>query len=229
MPNEFTDMSVNIGTATSPILSVPCICPHCGFSMAPNKITHAVATHVSVTTYLLLILKANCCSKTFYAVYTKGYNAGDKEYKYSTHFPKQMPKVLPRELSFSPRFIALHAQAHTAELHGHFELAGSGYRNAIEVLIKDFAVTKMGEPENKVAAKSLREAIESYLPGDALKNGADMVRYLGNDSTHYQQKHDGLSFSILKDYVEIFITRISSEIKMLEPPIQMPRNQEPQS
>jgi len=219
MSKRFTSISFEIVKGSAARVSVPCVCPHCGFSMAPSVVSHATASARGIS-YLFLVLLPNCCETAFYAVFTK---QGTASYSYSTHYPNQAPLVLPESLEFSQRFIDLYAQAHTAEINGHIELAGSGYRNALEVLIKDFAITKLKKAESEVVGKKLWRVIEDYLPFDSLKNSADMVRILGNDYTHYQRRYNELEFELLKRYMLIFIDRIDAEILMLEPPIPLAR------
>ena len=51
------------------------------------------------------------------------------------------------------------------------------------------------------------------------KNVADVVRILGNDTTHYEKKYEEIDFSVLKQYLDIFINLIDVEIKMKNPPV----------
>lgn len=67
--------------------------------------------------------------------------------------------------------------------------------------------------------KHLDEAIEEFLPNYKYKNVADVVRILGNDTTHYEKKYEEIDFSVLKQYLDIFIEVIDVEIKMKNPPV----------
>ena len=42
---------------------------------------------------------------------------------------------------------------------------------------------------------------------------ADVVRILGNDNTHYERDYENIDFSILKQYLNIFIEMIEVQIK----------------
>jgi len=177
MSNKFAKIKLKLNSSQDEICDVPCICPHCGAIMAPQHIVNGAASHAGIL-YMLAIFVPNCCEKPFYVVYTRP--NGSNKSKYTTHYPNKTPVVLPESLSFSPRFVEYYAQSNTAEQNGHLELASCGYRNALEMLVKDFAVIKLGESAESVSKKTLVQAIESYLPQPNLKNGADIVRILGN-------------------------------------------------
>ena len=113
----------------------------------------------------------------------------------------------------------MYHEASKAEFDGNLDLAGCGYRNAMEILIKDYAINCLGEEKNKVVKKHLDEAIEEFLPNYKYKNVADVVRILGNDTTHYEKKYEEIDFSVLKQYLDIFIEVIDVEIKMKNPPV----------
>ena len=108
-------------------------------------------------------------------------------------------------------------QSFDAEQNSYFELAGSGYRNAIEVLIKDFAIQELKAPEKEVCKKSLSQAIEAYLPNINASVSADVTRVLGNDYTHYERRYEDVDFHVLKRYLQIFINSIDCEYLISHP------------
>ena len=96
-------------------------------------------------------------------------------------------------------------------------MAGSGYRNALEVLIKDFAINELGKPTAEVCKKKLAQAIEAYMPNIRLAQSADVIRVLGNDYTHYERRYDDIDFAILKQYIQIFLNSIDCEYLIRHP------------
>ncbi|MEK0405122.1 hypothetical protein WNX62_16005, partial [Lactiplantibacillus plantarum] len=59
----------------------------------------------------------------------------------------QTPKIkeadFPQQISdISPRFVSVYTQSFKAERIGLAELAGMGYRKALEMLVKDYAIHK---------------------------------------------------------------------------------------
>lgn len=134
-------------------------------------------------------------------------------------YPHLKPTILPENIrELSPRFVNLYEQSYTAEQNGHTELAGSGYRNSIEILIKDFAIKKLDAPEKNVCKMDLYTSIGTYLKEVNIDtSAADVIRVLGNDYTHYQRKYDGIDFIVVKRYLEIFIQQIETKLLLMEP------------
>ena len=112
----------------------------------------------------------------------------------------------------------LYEQSYTAEQNGHIELAGCGYRNAMEVLIKDFAIQKLNASEKEVCKMKLYDAIGTYLNEVNIDtSAADVIRVLGNDYTHYQRHYDDIDFIVVKKYLEIFLQQIETKLLLMEP------------
>lgn len=200
----------------------PVMCPHCGTASAPH---FTLAKEVPYTPEIILICtwRQNCCDKHTFTIHrVTTYRGGIGSGEYIFRYPNVIADALPESLCFSTRFIKLYNQAHTAEQSNHLELAGSGYRNALEVLIKDYAIEKLKNPREEVVKKKLHQAIEAYVPTVNLKNCGDVIRILGNDYTHYQRNYESVGFDRFKSYVRIFIEVINTQILMLEPIIELP-------
>lgn len=194
---------------------IPIICPHCNYSIQPIIIDHRLLSYASNANLLVIVYKGNCCQSPFYATY----KYSDKSTELLDVFPRLKPTLLPQNIiDLSPRFVDLYNQSYTAEQNGHIELSGSGYRNAIEVLIKDFAINKLGADTSKVCKMDLYTAISTYLKEVNIDtSAADVVRVLGNDYTHYERKYDGIDFIVVKKYLEIFIQQIETKLLLMEP------------
>lgn len=118
----------------------------------------------------------------------------------------------------SPRFIAMYNQAYRAEQAGDIELAAVGYRQALECMVKDYAIAELGKSHEEVASKSLYNAIVEYLETD-LVSTADVIRILGNDYAHYERRHMEVDFPILKRYMGIFIQLLETKLLIAHPPV----------
>lgn len=99
------------------------------------------------------------------------------------------------------------------------DLAGMGYRKSLEYLVKDYAITELKKPEQEVSKKKLYNAIEEYLPNNMLINAADVVRILGNDKTHFQEKFQEYDVEVIKEYLDILIDQITILLKLSHPPV----------
>ena len=91
--------------------------------------------------------------------------------------------------------------------------------NVLEVLIKDYAINVLGEKKDDVKKYKLYKAIEVYLKDVDMSKCADVVRILGNDNTHYERDYENIDFSILKQYLNIFIEMLEVQIKVKNPPV----------
>ncbi|MSA02943.1 DUF4145 domain-containing protein [Lactonifactor sp. BIOML-A3] len=124
--------------------------------------------------------------------------------------------------NISERFINMYNQSLQAEFVENIELAAIGYRSALEILVKDFAVIELNKTHDEVVKKSLCSAIGEYLAQPELVQTADVIRILGNDYTHYQRKYPEHDFTLLKGYMEIFIKQIEVQYMVKHPPVARP-------
>ncbi len=197
---------------------VPIKCPYCDTVIEPHPIHCAGLNYTDTSNVYITTFRGNCCSKVFFTTHEIDKTSKKGTFLYVYPFTKSRRFTNAVQI-ISPRFIQLYNQAFFAEKHNFFELAGSGYRSATEVLIKDYAINILKEPYNKVVKKTLYEAIGAYLPSIKLSTSADVVRVIGNDYTHYERKYKDVDFDILKQYLEIFIQAIITEYLINNPVI----------
>lgn len=222
--NKITSLKIKVSNTEFSIV-VPTLCPYCGFSVLPTY-RQGVTASYGGKWLVLSVFDVQCCNKNFFTTHvtTNTYATNAYHTDFLCSYPNMIAKNLPDAVTeLSPRFVSLYNQSYTAECNGHIELAGSGYRNAIEVLIKDYAIKTQGKTVNEVGKKPLAKSIEEYLPTISLKNCADMIRFLGNDYTHYVSKYEGIEFEQLKRYLEFFVYAIDADMSMAEPIIETNR------
>ena len=116
-------------------------------------------------------------------------------------------------------FIDMYNQALQSEFNKNLELAAIGYRSALEILVKDYAIKELGQNPKEVISKKLCPAIGAYLNQEDLVKTADVVRILGNDYTHYERKYPQHDFELLKGYMEIFLKQIEVQYMIKHPPV----------
>lgn len=192
-------------------------CPYCNISTDATRVGIKPFT---IKNGLIADVTFNCtsCDKVFHVSYVK-LNDENMFNPYSVY-----PNFQGREFSdeiknISPRFVKLYNQTYKAEYDNNLELAGCGYRNALEVLIKDFAINVLKEKKEEVVKIKLYGAIEKYLSDVDMSKCADVVRILGNDNTHYERDYENIDFKVLKQYLNIFIEMIEVQIKIKNPPV----------
>lgn len=194
----------------------PIECPHCGAYIEPSLRFITSYNYRGAKHIYLCVYKGNCCSRDFFVLYDVVKPNGTL----LSFFPNSISPTLPDCIhKISPRFVEMYNQCFSAEQKGHLELAGSGYRNAIELLVKDYAINELGYKKEEVVKKKLAASIKAYLPSIDLKQSADIIRILGNDYTHYEQLYAEDTFAILKQYLEIFIKSIETAYLIKHPKI----------
>lgn len=192
-------------------------CPYCNISTDATRVEIKPFTIenglIADVTY-----KCTSCDKVFHVSYVK--LNGENMFNPYSVYPNFQGREFSDEIkNISPRFVKLYNQAYKAEYDNNLELAGCGYRNALEVLIKDFAINVLKEKKEDVVRIKLYGAIEKYLSDIDMSKCADVVRILGNDNTHYERDYENIDFKVLKQYLNIFIEMIEVQIKIKNPPV----------
>lgn len=196
--------------------NIPITCPYCGAFVQPSQKQAVGVAYNDSSSIILVSFMVTCCNKLFFSTFQKYQSKNEADLLYT--YPLYQLDNLPESIhEISPRFVELYKQANYAESMNFFELAGTGYRNALEVLIKDYAINELKEDRSDVITKKLYKSIELYLPNIKLSNSADVIRVLGNDNTHYERKYENIDFDILKQYLKIFINAIETEYLIAHP------------
>lgn len=197
----------------------PITCPHCavntdsscvhGFSCIDDPQNEKISL-------IIFIWRCTVCKK----IYVSLHYCDDKQ----TSFVGMLPQIVNSFSDnlfekYSPRFVELYNQALHAESTGDFNLAAVGFRSALEILIKDYAINCLHENPDIISSKTLFNVISEYLDTSELIKSADVIRILGNDHTHYKKEYPQHDFSLLKEYMTIFIAQIRAKLLLADPPV----------
>lgn len=177
------------------------------------------------STFFVVAQQCTCCNKLFAGLYMIENGIPGTLGSYPTAM--EVNDVDPILAQCSPHFAELYKQANACYTRGFYDLAGMGFRAALECLVKDFAIKCKGISPDEAAKAGLSEAIKNYLGKDALINAADVVRYLGNDYTHYQRKYEDYDIDTLLDYMNVLCSLLIVQIKALNPPLRRPSKNPP--
>lgn len=109
----------------------------------------------------------------------------------------------------SSRFVEVYHQAECAENSGLFEICGMGYRKAVEVLIKDYAIWKYPDEIEKIKRMLLAQCIEKYIVDNNIKTLASGCAWIGNDESHYEKKHLERDVNDLKLFIHALVQFIN--------------------
>ncbi len=195
----------------------PQYCPICGIGQG-GIFKEGKFFGASGVTYWFATFECTECHKIYGLIFDT--NKTKKQAKFRAFHPTVEPTYDDDVLgACSPRFISLYRQALMSEYHGHYDVAAIGYRAALEVLIKDYAVEELGESHKKMGDIGLAKAIKLYLDsGEAA--AADVVRLLGNDYAHYLQEYPDIDFSVIKEYMDMFVAQVRMKLRLAHPPTQ---------
>lgn len=204
---------IEVGRLTLEINNHADTCNHCNHSMMAELITiNLVGDPDERGTILELVYRCtrNTCSKLFISSYQRTCSQGKKmikEFNFQSSIPisASKPEVPSEVVSISPSFNEIYLQAHLAENYGLSEVAGVGYRKALEFLIKDYCIYKNDEKKENIKALQLAKVIGQYVEDVNIKACAKRAVWLGNDETHYIKKWENKDISDLKVLIKLTV------------------------
>jgi hypothetical protein len=199
----------------------PNICPHCHVVNKPSR-RYCDETRDSDDSpaYISVWECANIkCNKLFIALY-KIKNGSPTFVRFLNGLPKGPDWPQPiLDLTSShgdeinkSKFIKTYLQSLEAESRGLDELAGMGYRKAIEYLVKDWAIKEHSEEKENIEKSWLGAVIEKYYSGD-LKEILARATWLGNDQAHYNKLFEEFDIEVLKELINLIMVEFDRQYK----------------
>lgn len=132
-------------------------------------------------------------------------NIGPKVPRLVTRFPAEIDQL-------SKRFIGVHWEAATAEAFKLTEVAGPGYRKALEILVKDFVIAQNPTKKASIEQVKLAQCINNYIDDSKVKACANRAAWLGNDETHYVRVWADKDMEDLKTLIQLTVNWIHSTL-----------------
>jgi len=106
------------------------------------------------------------------------------------------------------RFEKIYLESLIAEQKGISEIAGMGFRKAIEFLVKDWAINQKPEECEKIKESTLMEVINNHMINGETKEILKRAVWLGNDHAHYDPYHIDYDIHDLKRLIKLFIGQL---------------------
>lgn len=195
-------------------IEIPKYCPNCGIGNNPT--THYLEK-LDIKEGHVFGLHHRCpsCNQKHMTLqyYANNGNEGKLEISYPN---KVISNIDPIFIECAPRFVEFYSEAIEAEKIGLTNVAGTGYRSAIECLIKDYALHFELDSKDYLANPkfTFNNAIDRYIKDDDLLKGAlHFIREIGNHYTHWNKETD-IPLEVLKSYVEIIIQIFKSKFML---------------
>lgn len=107
--------------------------------------------------------------------------------------------------NLSPQFVKIYNQALAAESGGLDEIAGLGYRKAMEFLVKDFCIHQSPDDEEVIKKMPLSQCISRYVDSAQIQNLATRTAWIGNDEAHYIRKQEARDVSDMKSFIKAVV------------------------
>ena len=138
-------------------------------------------------------------------------------YEVSQSFPKkyenaEIPELIQNNFS---NFIEIYNQAKLAEESDLDQLAGMGYRKAIEFLVTDYLLKYPIEGVEKDWLTNPKTSLISKinkLKNERIRQLATAITYLGNDETHYTRRHPDFDLDKMKAFIKVLLSDIENEL-----------------
>lgn len=191
-------------------LNMPNHCPVCGERINPE--VRYISGHMGYH-FLYFTCTYYECRKSFIGLYKR---VADDRLEHIYSYPQYAgPHWDDEVVSVSPGFARWYEQAYRAESARDIELAIAGYRCALEVLVKDYALKfKEAKPE-ELARLRLDECLQKYLPALDESVVAYWSEEYANSVVRYPAPQDaGIEFDTFKLFDEITFDAVRDKIKL---------------
>lgn len=195
-------------------IQIPRSCPLCGIGNNPT--THEVGRLEIQEGYVFTLHHRCPACKKYHMTNQEYLNKDDKTTMILVYPNKVVIDIDDLFIEHAPRFVEFYSEAVEAEKMGLENIAGTGYRSAIECLIKDYALAFELDDKEYLSDPKLtfNNAIDRYVKNDDLLKGAlHFIRTVGNGYTHWN-KSTSISLPQLKNYVDIIIQIFKSKFMM---------------
>lgn len=196
----------------------PTVCPRCGHAIKPQSLNSTAYSDNSGALFLCKTYLCKHCYDAFLVLYQiEGFqheSGGGRNTRVlyigpSTFSSRSFSASLE---AVSPKFTKIYNQALAAETSGLDEIAGIGYRKALEFLVKDYLIHENPEDAETIKKMELGNCIANKVSNEKLKIAASRSAWIGNDMTHYEQRHADLNIEDLKKFIEASIYWVSMEL-----------------
>lgn len=201
-------------------LELPHKCPYCLDSFNPdhcNIENYHVYQSGGISARIYAIMLCPSCKNIFMATYITAYLSGNDDDMISLEkvipYPDE-PIYFPKNIHMlSERYCEVYKQAACAEEQGLTEICGLGYRKALEILVKDYAIHN-GKDKKDVERKSLHACIDNQIDNPKLKTLANASSLIGNDEAHYLRKTTDGDVQSMKAFIKALESFINSELEV---------------
>jgi hypothetical protein len=203
-------------------------CPICHFTIEPRGA--GIPAHTNGDWLECYFTCSNPqCRHLFIAVYEIDRGMISQPGTESFRFVRCLPwKAVERQFAkvvkdTSPDFVGIYNQASAAEAQGWTDVAGPGFRKALEFLLKDYAIRLHPDDREWIRRAQLAQVISKHFTDPSMSVVFSRATWLGNDQTHYERRWISHDIDNLKRLIDASVLLIELERLAAELPTDMPR------
>lgn len=184
----------------------PDCCPLCDRNHEPFFIS---ATKPGEATCQIVYRCTNrSCGSFYIAYYQKYYTQSKQDYEQFNLVntkPRNLKEIPHDEeiKKLSPKFCSIFQEASFADSEDFKQIAGIGYRKALEFLIKDLCIKQNPNKKAEIKKERLMKCIRTYINDSKIKNCAERATWLGNDEAHYVRVWKNKDINDLKNLIQL--------------------------
>lgn len=197
-------------------------CPLCHHAVDPKMFSSAVLVGGDVhghETVLEVVFQCTrqACARLFIGRYSR-FGGGGRilsdtfQLRKTTPTNFVPPSIDPDVLKISPMFATVYSQAASAEASDLDQIAGVGYRKALEFVVKDYCIQQDQSAKDAIEKEFLSVTIESRVADPNVKQCAKRATWLGNDETHYVRKWEDKDIKDLKVLIQLTVNWIKNSV-----------------
>lgn len=190
-------------------------CPMCHKSFVPDPLYAYVYNGADLEPHASIVFFCRDCRSVFLGHYnileTDSYPLTYETTQFLSVEPTKFAKQLfdKNITSLSPQFDKIYNQALAAESSGLDEIAGLGYRKALEFLVKDFAIHEYPNDGEEIKKLMLSPCIKKYIDDERIKTLVERSAWIGNDEAHYLRKQTNRDVNDMKSFIKATVYFIS--------------------
>lgn len=185
------------------------VCPVCKANISPFPLYAFAYDTKDCVNHTCILNYCTGCHSPFISTYQVAVNGNgnSEEINYIGSEPNRFAKQNfdDKIAGLSPQFDKIYNQALAAESSGLDEIAGLGYRKALEFLIKDYAIHEYPDEAESIKSKPLAQCIKNYISADNIKTLAERSTWIGNDEAHYIRKQEDRDVSDMKSFIQAIV------------------------
>lgn len=204
-------------------LKEPRQCMHCNQTGVQNFISGIITGGTHDKYSAIAVFTCPLCSSTSihyliqFKVVKQGFHHSVYESVNSIPHKRENNENISFELEIQfPDFFEIYYQSEKAENENLDQLAGMGYRKALEFLVTDYLLQYPVDTASEDWIKDPRTTLGnkiSQIPSSRMQTLAKAASFLGNDETHYTRRHPEHDVESLKAFIKVLLSEIENEIE----------------